>query len=75
MSFVVLVRTVLKNCADVRLSNKEEGAFVVESVWVLINDAREEGFGRSGDRRGMGDAGVSGRVLCDSGKSKDPRLT
>ena len=68
---MVVVRTVLKNCVDVRLSNNKEGAFV-ESVWVLINDARE-GFGRSGDRGGIGDTGFSGRVLCESGRSNDLR--
>jgi hypothetical protein len=44
---------------------EEEWAFV-ESVWVLINDAREEGFGRSGDRGGMGDGAFSRTVLWDS---------
>ena len=74
VTFVVVVRMVPKNCVDVWLSNREEWAFV-ESVWVLINDAREEWFGRSGDRGGMGDGALSGTVLCESGISKDLRPT
>lgn len=73
VTFVVVVRTVLKNCADVWASNREEGAFV-ESAWVLIIDAREW-LGRSGDRGRMGDAALSRTVLCGSGVSKDLRPT
>ena len=68
-----IVRTVLKNCADIWASNREEGAFV-ESAWVLINDAREW-LGRSGDRGGTGDAALARTVLCGSDVSKDLRPT
>ena len=69
VTFVVVVRTVLKNCADVWASNREEGAFV-KSAWVLIIDACEW-LGQSGDQGRMGDAALSQTILCGSGVSKD----
>jgi hypothetical protein len=64
------MQTVLKNCVNVWLSNQEEWA-LVESIWVLINNACEW-FGQSGDQGGMGDGTLSQSVLCNSGILNGP---